>query len=797
MDLFEELSKILEDYSYFNDNADNMIMSGTLVLFITITFAVFAAVVYFFYKKRWKDDYENKYLTFCFVIVWGMGFIVYDIGMCPDTLKNATEAFWAALGVAPMAILHSFEMFVLQSDVSAIHEGCHNSITFMTFFSLSHLSAAIISLVFVIKHFGFNVVSWLQRFWKTRIRVQDVTNLYVFWGINEASYHLATDVIRKERGEKSLSRIMVVRINNEKEGANERLAMERLFNFLSLSKDNLTFLQELQKSRCLTASTFGNLVNGSFADNSDILQKVLRLHSLVRMIRHTKPIHRSSATLHMFFLGEDETFNINALANLRKDKTIKDFANLGGNVRLYCNARYNSIHRVIEDQHNYKNTEVLVIDPSHIFVELLKKNVNLHPVNYVEVEDNAVVSSAFNALVVGFGAIGVDAVSFLYEFGAFVGKNVRGNGNVERSEFHCHVVDKQMNTLAGTFVANVPTISVSVNSENFSPPQAINLYNIDCQSVDFYKKVVSWLPTLNYVVLSTDNDDLNISMAVRILKLAIRHKDDLNKFRILVRYKGDNYGNAHEIVEHYNRLWNAENNRQCNDLSQNVVLKDDVFDSPITIFGSPRDIYTFDNIIDESLKDLASQFKYKYDTHTTSDGKAFEADPTLAREWWNNERSSMLHMNDDDPYSPTFSEVMKLRRVQGQNFSNCLHIGTKRALFERAMKMNVDDIVCKIIREKGHAYKCSNDNNSETVPIDRIQDVLDVLAQTEHLRWNASHEILGYTNDAIKDEAKMRHNCLVEWSLLDDSTKECDYNVVDVSLGIMMKKQIENNNERL
>ena len=788
MDLFKDLSKLLENYSYFNDNADNMLLSGVVVLLITIAMAVLAAVTYFFYKKRWNDDYENKYLTFCFVVVWVMGFVVYDIGMCPDTLESATEAFWAALGVAPMAIVHAFEMFVLQSDVSAIHEGCHNSTSFMTFFSLAHLSAAIISLVFVIKHFGFNVVSGLQRIWKTRIRVKDMQSLYVFWGMNEATYHLATDVIGKERSEKGLSKIMVVRINNDKEGANERLAMERLFNFLSLSKDSLSYLQELQESKCLTASTFGPLASGSFAENSDILQKVLRLHSLVRLIRHTKPIHGLSATLHMFFLGENETFNINALANLRKDKFIKEFANNVGNVRFYCKARYNSIHRVIEDEHNYKNTEVHVIDSSHIFVELLKKNVDLHPVNYVEVEDNAMVSSAFNALVVGFGAIGMDAVSFLYEFGAFVGKNVKGSGTVVRSEFHCHVVDKRMNLLAGAFVTNAPAISVSVNSEEISPPQAINLYNLDCQSVDFYKKIVAWLPTLNYVVLTTENDELNISMAVRILKLAIKNKDNLNRFRILVRSKGDDFGHARNIVEHYNRLWNAENKRQGNCLSQNEVLKNEIFNGPITIFGSLADIFTYDNIIDESLKDLASRFKYKYDTYMAADKKAPVDDTALAMENWNNERSSMMHLNDDDSYSPTFSEVMKLRRVQGQNFSNCLHIGTKRRLFERAMKMNVDDIVCKIIREKGHTYKCSSDNNSETVPIDRIQGVLDVLAQTEHLRWNASHEILGYTKDALKDEAKMRHNCLIEWNLLDDSTKEFDYNVVDVSHGIMMKK---------
>ena len=70
--------------------------------------------------------------------------------------------------------------------------------------------------------------------------------------------------------------------------------------------------------------------------------------------------------------------------------------------------------------------------------------------------------------------------------------------------------------------------------------------------------------------------------------------------------------------------------------------------------------------------------------------------------------------------------------------------------------------------------------------------VLDVLAQTEHLRWNASHEILGYQdkgNEKYKDEARLYHGCIKEWEALSDKIKSFDYNVVDVSLDIIEIKQ--------
>jgi hypothetical protein len=65
------------------------------------------------------------------------------------------------------------------------------------------------------------------------------------------------------------------------------------------------------------------------------------------------------------------------------------------------------------------------------------------------------------------------------------------------------------------------------------------------------------------------------------------------------------------------------------------------------------------------------------------------------------------------------------------------------------------------------------------------------LARTEHLRWNASHEVLGYlpTADYIKtygndfsddpyelrhtcDERRKTHNCIIPWENLD--AESCD-----------------------
>lgn len=60
---------------------------------------------------------------------------------------------------------------------------------------------------------------------------------------------------------------------------------------------------------------------------------------------------------------------------------------------------------------------------------------------------------------------------------------------------------------------------------------------------------------------------------------------------------------------------------------------------------------------------------------------------------------------------------------------------------------------------------------------------MTTLAQMEHLRWNASHQMLGYVWGTEKNEASSEHNCLVEWDALEsDQIKGDDYEVVERSL---------------
>ena len=764
----------------FENHYWELLSSGVFSVVFYVVLMVL--LLFLFYKKEKALDFCDRYLTHSFIAVWIMGFIIYNIGMYPDHCHTGFGAFWTMLGVAPMAIIHAFEMFILQSDAAAIHEGCHSSGWYMFFFSIVHILAAFISMVFVIKHFGFNIISSFIRFWKTNIWTSNVKNLYIFWGMNDATYYLAKDIFRTKHD--SDARILIVRVNNGNEETNKLIGMDRLFSFLSLSSNNLENLQELQKLGCLTNSTFGSLINPQKSGDDDLLRHELRLTSIIKMLRHT------TESVHMFFLENDDVFNIQAIANLKKDKNLISFAN-HGKIKFYCHARYNSIHRVIEDESSHKNMEVRVVDSSHISVELLKQDVALQPVSYVDINDDATVSSPFNALVVGFSEVGWDTVRFLYEFGAFV-KQGSTTERAFRSDFHCDVVDKIMSARSGLFVANAPAIDPKLNpkDEQEASQSMICLYDMDCQSVEFYKSLEErWLPRLNYVVLATGDDEMNVSHAVRIFRMAVRYRKDLKQFRIMVRVQHDEKGHLRKIAQHYNRLWAAEGN-STNDtmhLHQGVIKATEQFDTPITLFGSSEGIYTYDHIINETLKEKAKSFKLKYDLSYNEVKKASNQniDPIVS---WDDEQNEMMQLTGNYVgFSPTFSGIMRLRRTQSQNIANSLHAATKMKLALTALGQEGYEIIQQhgLIRQNGKTDYIWRDGAD--LPIERIQRVMDVLAQTEHLRWNASHEILGYRNQGDinhKDESKMQHGCLKEWHELQTDIKSYDYNIVDVSLNV-------------
>ncbi len=767
--------------------------SMSLIIGIAVAIVILALLAFLnrFRNGRW--NVSGKLLTTLFCVTWLLGFIIYEIGIY-------TGEPVALLLNAPMAVIHALEMFILDSDAAALHDEFHHNMVFMACFSMVHFMAAAVSLIFVLKHFGFNIVAGYKMLIEAYMWNTTRQDTFIFWGMNEPSFLLAKS-IQQSRSDKKDYRIIIVRTDDDRDRTSMRNGIERLFNFLSLKNKDLEKLQDL---RCLTASTFIEL---SKLDSSiqlgqghpDVIKKRLSLRQLSIIVKR-----KTRGTVHLFFLGDDQSANIQSITNLKNDATLVAFATGGRpqekrHVRFYCHARRNSVHRVVEDEQMLHNIDVKVVDSSLISIDQLKQDVNLHPVNYVDVEHDATVSSAFNALVVGFGEIGIDAVRFLYEFGAFV-KTGTAASKVQRSTFHCDVVDSRMSVIAGPFLANAPAIKTELITRDGSQvpmhdsasPNGkclLSLHQLDVMGVDFYKKLENWVKDLNYIVIATDDDEHNMSLAVRIFRLATMYRANMEHFRIMVRVKSDADGHIRNTAWHYNRLWAAEQAAGPSPMHQRSVTFQDRFDAPITVFGLNEMVYTYDYIVSEKIVAEAKAFKARYDASIAAlkDKSGLPSQyPTAS---WDDEYMDLMQLEGDyQGYSPTYTGMMRLRRIQSQNQQNCYHLYTKQKLAREAL---ADPLKFEALTS-GNLFRRNNEieyvwKNGAT-PMPDVIAMLDVLARTEHLRWCASHEILGYRDhgdEDFKDETHLQHGCLKPWEQLSTEKKSYDYNIVDVSLGII------------
>lgn len=721
---------------------------------------ILASIWYALDEERWRRFWKfiERNLSTLFVFTWIFGFCTYCVGMyISEDTTGATGDWGRLMRVAPMGALHAFGMFLLESDISAVHEEFHNNLLFMTMFSLVHFLAAFVSLAFVIKHFGYNIVAALH-LRLTLLRRSRKDDLYVFWGTNEPSYFLADDI---KKNAPASHRVLFVMTSDDENESGERTGIGRLLNFFSVKNKDLDNFKSL---KCLSMNSFSRLSKCELTKeerenkNAPLLKEKLGLGSLAKIMRIT------NGHVHIFLLDDDADSNIKATINLCSDKDINDYAQ-NGKVTIYCHARYDSVNRVVEDMHYAKNPTVRIIDSAHMAIESLKakKEDLCLPVNFVKVNEEATVSDEFKSMVIGMGQCGRDAVKFLYEYGAFVKGGTGLSTDAERSPFSCDVFDVNMKETGALFKQSYPSAGISeilCDSEK-TDHHAIRLHDADYRSAHFCEFVKENIKDENYIVISMKNDEEGITLAVRLLKQAIANGADLERLRIFVRsYKSEMLQYMRDIADHYNRA-----------VIESLHLKNN--HSPIYIFGASSELYTWANIVDDNMRKESYHYYNSYEQITESEDELGSA--------WERRRNKEMNKKDRGAYA----NLNAVRRKEMQDMENARHRYTKMALAKAALQN--DDDLNNLIQFVSQNQRTPYNNYGME---ERYERIMTTLAQTEHLRWIASHEMLGYQEGSETNEATLRHNCLVSWNKLSsDEVRGYDFSVVETSMKMYLKEQ--------
>lgn len=585
-------------------------------------------------------------------------------------------------------------------------------------------------------------------------------HIYVFFGMNDPSRLLAKSIKERER-----DKAIVVFVENMAQSDENTSGLDNIVGLFTHRRQTFMDVDELDARVTFTEVRLCD-ISSEKIEHGDILGDInlLTLRDLIQKLGN----EIADAQLHIFFLSENEDENIRALSVLTLDNTILQAKENKVQQRFYCHARRNGLNHIIEDIAFKHGLDVRTVDSSNLAVELLKADGENHPIRFVEIDKvSTTVKSKFNSLIIGFDEVGRDALKFLYEFGAFVDYNATPEDE-RRSPFRCIAIDKRMDELKGSFANFAPAVMAAKNNDEHETP-LVELKSCDCLGSEFYDNVLTGdlCKTLNYIVIAIGDDELGMTIAIRILNHIRRIRKDLHNMRIFVRsYRPDKEAHMQHIADYYNDGYNKCFKEQNSPLKNDAVIK---------LFGQSKEIYSYDMIINEALTKKGRTYQASY-ARLSGDKKL-----------WDERRKNELEKGSLD-------DIRSLRRKELQDLCNALHADTKVYLLKNSMADDFDwsDFVNRYFNKENIAQREGGyDKIRYTYLTSSENKVVLNLARLEHLRWTASHEMLGYVkaHDGLHtcDERTREHNCLRPWQELDDESREvtraehwdCDYKLYD------------------
>ena len=509
-------------------------------------------------------------------VIWVCGVVLYMVGF------NEHGSAASNIALLLRSCLSSMEMFVSHSDLIEVKEELHSNPTYMAVFALTHFCAVAISAIFILRLFGFRLLSWVKLVGAYMCSwLQKDCNYYVMFGVNSNTVALAKSISKNKSNEHHY----IIFINMPQKGhshASTRFSFSHFFHSDSNGIDKyLEDIEEMGALLFISSRSFENPILDNKADDVFKVFKVLDFSWAVRMplqylLRNSatgKYRNRNKSKVEYFFLSDEEKENLQAVTVLQTIQK-KDIDYKYSSFYCYCHARKSQNNTSMLNDGKLAFM-VHIIDTSNLAVHNLKREKDYHPINFVEKDTNkGTVRSAFTGMVIGFGETGRDAFRFLYEFSSFT-KDNQGNPSAKK----IHIIDKDIDELKAEFLTEAPAL------RNKSE---IDWWNAQStHSAAFWDKLKSIIQDLNYIVISIKDDEEAVGIATSIFEYAYRYRDNFNRFKIFVRLR--------------------------NSMREDFLRNHKEFFETIIPFGSVMDAFSYDTINKDVLEKAAKRFKYRYD----------------------------------------------------------------------------------------------------------------------------------------------------------------------------------------
>ncbi len=444
----------------------------------------------------------------------------------------------------------------------------------------------------------------------------NLTHLFLFFGYNDETEFLIKDITTQD------SKSLCIIIDDIKHN-------------ISLSKN------------CYFALTTKQPYDISQDESNVDVFKGLGISYLIKIIKSLD--RHDNLQLHLLFTEYDETKNIRNVFSILKDVTITQLSDRSWYKCIYCCGKDNEKNTIVKYEANRLGINCRMIDYSQEIIKLLQQKSIYAPVNVVSLSrDNiATVCSPLNSLIIGFDEIGQSVFRYLYEYGTFVDSN-----NTDyRSSFNCTVIDKNIISIQGKFLEEIPAVAANITNGVIG----MDFLPIDYNSCEFADNIITerFLYTLNYAVIAIKNTDEAIAIAKRILDYVLRIRSDISNLRIIILCKSfRDYMYVKKVTDFMNHITNASS-------------------TPIMhVFGCLSEIFSFKNIIQNKTQKLAKTFENKIDV--------------LNNEYGYINRSFFKEKN------LKLEDIRKSLMFEKESISQALHSYTKLKILKESLKKNDD-----------------------------------------------------------------------------------------------------------
>lgn len=455
------------------------------VTLTSILFTLLLIILCCLIMAKYRDVFEKVRLPFLVLTLVG-GLTVYTLGYLPETLVNGQTTGLDRViefgSVMLRALFSTCRSFILESDFSEVRESLKQSNLYVLAVNTVHVMALLLTVLTVLSLFGMRFISRIQ------LLMAKDKDVYLFYGLQDASYHLLQD-IRKNGRHRTI--LVVESIPDDRD------------------EESKSLFKKIRENQCILLQQNPSDVSG-----------FKKLGIPGRLLRKN---------LHCFLLFDDENLNMRSAVRIMEEAKKEGIAQ--NSVTLHVQTVTMGMEKILEkikSDHGLR-MEFKTFSIPDITARQLFESCPVYETLELDTS-NATAKSDFNMLIAGFGSTGEEVLRKSLYCGQFKG-----------GSYSADVVDHAADCKVGRFNNRYPGVAAQFD---------IRYHELDTGSREFYDLLAMKGPSLNYIVICLGSDRQNMDIALEVQRLVHRNcirKDALIAVHIVKPEDYTLYRNAPDL----------------------------------------------------------------------------------------------------------------------------------------------------------------------------------------------------------------------------------------------------------